>query len=1036
MAEKRKKSQPAASAGDSSAGKKTKKQKKVEETSGKKASLQEKKIKTNPAGSRIRDEIMAILMVALGIFLIVALFTSAAGQVGGVLSTVLKGCFGLVAYLLPFCLIAYALLLLMEHMAHINSRTIFFSLLMYLDLAVLNAARFEQVKEASFHLSWIREMFREGVVLQSAGAIGMTIGWGIVRLVDIAGLIIIGIVVLIICGILIANTPISEFFDRRRIRKNQKRIDALEEKTESGTADPKRDTAPVPVVRDEEVKRSGSSAPAGSSPEAASSRGRSAAERRGGSQDEGRTHPASESRRRRETVGKTGSKDRSDRSSMGENKRQILSYMNDDQLFREDSDDILGMEQMNSEERLEEVLSWLDGNPPRGKKSREEKTATQYGLPKSGNSSEIEEKQTIPEDPSSGLSGGEPVSTPSKKKGIRRLTPAAEEFWSVGDSRQDKSSSRDTAPIPSAENRPSDEITSSTASAGGSSSEPAEKDPPMPVERKSSPSSDTGSLPEAASEAVPAAAAAASAGKKKVSSVPPAEIGETAGSSKRVYELPPIDLLNPSHRTSRGDGSDLRESAELLERVLHNFGVAARVVDVNRGPSVTRFEIQPDTGVKVSSIVHLSDDIALNLRARSLRIEAPIPGKAAIGIEVQNDVSQIVSLRELIESSSFQKMQSKIGFVVGEDITGSSVVADLRSMPHMLIAGSTGSGKSVCINSIIMSMLYKATPDEVRLILIDPKVVELSNYNGIPHMLIPVVTDPSKAAAALAWAVQEMEKRYKKFADAMVRDLKSFNDKMRREEKQEEVMPQIVIIIDELADLMMAAGKQVEESICRLAQLARAAGMHMIVATQRPSVDVVTGLIKANVPSRIAFAVSSQVDSRTILDRAGAEKLVGKGDMLFSPLGSAQPQRIQGPFVTDEEIEAVLTFWKEQADDASDHGAKILGEINTVKADFDAPESEEDPLFDEAVDLVLTSGQASASMLQRRFRIGYNRAGRLVDIMEARGIIGPSEGSRPRKVLLTKDEYYGESDDAESEETGTVEIEDASANDSLPKENE
>ena len=392
-------------------------------------------------------------------------------------------------------------------------------------------------------------------------------------------------------------------------------------------------------------------------------------------------------------------------------------------------------------------------------------------------------------------------------------------------------------------------------------------------EEMTSDPSDTGSGSNPAAKMTKSEAAA-------VISAGAAEVANQAKQApqKKQYRLPPLSLLNKVKRRENGNQRmELAARAQKLENVLQNFNVSARVIDVKKGPAVTRYEIQPDTGVKVSSIVRLADDIALNLEAKSLRIEAPIPGKAAVGIEVENEKTSVVTLREMIESDSFRKAESKISFVVGEDISGNSVVEDLKGMPHLLIAGATGSGKSVCINSIIISMLYKSTPDEVKFILIDPKVVELGNYNGIPHMLIPVITDPSKAAAALAWAVQEMNDRYRKFAETGARDLKSYNTKMKRDDMPENVLPQIVIIIDELADLMMAAPSQVEEAICRLAQLARAAGMHLIVATQRPSVDVVTGLIKANIPSRIAFAVSSQFDSRTILDRSGAEKLVGKG---------------------------------------------------------------------------------------------------------------------------------------------------------------
>jgi S-DNA-T family DNA segregation ATPase FtsK/SpoIIIE len=408
--------------------------------------------------------------------------------------------------------------------------------------------------------------------------------------------------------------------------------------------------------------------------------------------------------------------------------------------------------------------------------------------------------------------------------------------------------------------------------------------------------------------------------------------------------------------------------------------------------------------------VRLADDIALNLEAKSIRIEAPIPGKAAVGIEVENERVNLVALREVIESSEFKTAKSKITFAVGKDIAGKSIVADLKSMPHMLIAGSTGSGKSVCINSIIISMLYHAKPDEVKFVLIDPKVVELGNYNGIPHLLIPVVTEPSKAAAALNWAVAEMTDRYKKFAEEGVRDLESFNNSVKKKGENERFLPQIVIIIDELADLMMAAPSQVEESICRLAQMARAAGMHLIVATQRPSVDIITGVIKANIPSRIAFAVSSQFDSRTILDMAGAEKLVGKGDMLFNPMGIAKPIRVQGTFISDSEVHKVIEYVKNQAPE-TEYASDVIHSIERVQTS--AADDDTDELLSDAIETVVRAEQASVSMLQRRFRIGYNRAARLIDMMESRGIIGPADGSRPRRVLMTEDEFLGLSAEAE-----------------------
>lgn len=501
--------------------------------------------------------------------------------------------------------------------------------------------------------------------------------------------------------------------------------------------------------------------------------------------------------------------------------------------------------------------------------------------------------------------------------------------------------------------------------------------------------------------------------KKEASSITldPNEISDTKPVVK--YKKPPISLLNKPKAVNNGNiNHDLRMKADKLEETLRNFKVDARVILVTQGPAVTRYEIQPNIGVKVSKIVNLADDIALNLEAKSIRIEAPIPGKAAVGIEIENEQINMVTLREIIDSEAFKKAKSKITFAVGKDIAGNAIVADLKSMPHLLIAGSTGSGKSVCINSIITSILYKADPDEVKLVLIDPKVVELGNYNGIPHLLIPVVTEPTKAAAALNWAVAEMTDRYKKFAEAQVRDLESYNDTMRIQGEEDQIMPQIVIIIDELADLMMAAPSQVEESICRLAQMARAAGMHLIVATQRPSVDIITGVIKANIPSRIAFAVSSQFDSRTILDMSGAEKLVGKGDMLFNPLGMGKPVRVQGTFVSDGEVHSVIEHVKGQVEEVA-YSGDVLHTIEKGNLP-EGKDDDGDELLADAIECVVSAGQASVSMLQRRFRIGYNRAARIVDMMEARGIVGPQDGSRPRQVLMTEEELAAMRSEVES----------------------
>lgn len=463
------------------------------------------------------------------------------------------------------------------------------------------------------------------------------------------------------------------------------------------------------------------------------------------------------------------------------------------------------------------------------------------------------------------------------------------------------------------------------------------------------------------------------------------------------YKLPSTTLLNKQNQKEEGSRKKIIKNAELLEETLKSFGVEARVSQATVGPTITRYEIQPSAGVKVSKIVNLTDDIALSLAAKSIRMEAPIPGKNAIGIEVANEKPLMVTLREVLESDEFKNFDSKLGVALGKDIAGKSIIADISKMPHLLIAGSTGSGKSVCINTLITSILYKAKPDEVKLLLIDPKVVELSNYNGIPHLLIPVVTDPKKAAGALNWAVTEMDKRYNLFKDKNAKDINSYN------EKSDEKLPRIVVVIDELADLMMVSSNDVEEYICRLAQKARACGIHLIVATQRPSVDVITGLIKANIPSKIAFAVSSQIDSRTILGEGGAERLLGKGDMLFSVQG-AKPQRIQGAFMSESESEKVIEFVKEQVVSEIKYEESI---VETLSKEI-TKESDDDELLSEAINFVIENNQASSSMLQRRFKIGFNRAARLIDTMEERGIVGESEGSKPRKVLITKDDLEGE----------------------------
>lgn len=501
----------------------------------------------------------------------------------------------------------------------------------------------------------------------------------------------------------------------------------------------------------------------------------------------------------------------------------------------------------------------------------------------------------------------------------------------------------------------------------------------------------------------------------------PAASGESVSAEQmppeRPYVFPPADLLTKAANKAGDSRQHLQETAMKLQQTLKNFGVNVKITNISCGPAVTRYELQPEMGVKVSKIVNLADDIKLNLAAADIRIEAPIPGKAAIGIEVPNKENVMVSFRELVESEEFKKHPSKISFGVGKDIGGKVTVADIAKMPHLLIAGATGSGKSVCINTIIMSILYKANPKEVKLIMIDPKVVELSVYNGIPHLMIPVVTDPKKAAGALHWAVDEMTDRYQKFANASVRDLKGYNAKIEslptiEGDPKPEKLPQIVIIVDELADLMMVSPGEVEESICRLAQLARACGIHLIIATQRPSVNVITGLIKANMPSRIAFAVTSGVDSRTILDMNGAEKLLGKGDMLFSPQGIPKPVRVQGAFVSDEEVSAVVGFIKEQNGQVT-YSAEMEEKLSnmesantTVAIDSGADAGDgRDVYFADAARLLMEKEKGSIGMLQRYFKIGFNRAARIMDQLEEAGIVGPEEGTKPRRVLMSPEQF-------------------------------
>jgi len=787
--------------------------KKTEKPPGRSTGSKNKKV----IGSRVKDEIWAIIIIAIGTFLLIAVQTNAAGKFGEAIATLMLGTFGAVAqYVLPYYLILYGILLFAKRAAHIGGRSVVFLILIFLMIAIVNSIRFIDPEAISFN---VVDIFDAAVRKENGGVFGMLTCGLLVKAIGKPGSYIFSFVIIIVSLMLVINTPISQFFDKMKLMRAQKR-----EERELYTA------AEEGAMEQASTRRSATVEPV-------------------------KTRAAGEEPllSGKVTVARM----------------KILDYMKDNSLFKK-------------EEAPE--------------------------LEKPAEPIEIEEEPQIQIKPL--VHKAEPE--------IEQLVPKAE---------------------PEIEPSVSEEI----------------------------------------------------------------HLGSTVV-SKGKYQLPSLDFLN---KGSRSDQSaidiNLKAKAQKLEETLSSFRVDAKVIQVTQGPAVTRYEIQPNVGVKVSSIVNLANDIALNLEAKSIRIEAPIPGKAAVGIEVENEKINMVTLRDILSSKEFKDSKSKITFAVGKDISGNAITANLKEMPHMLIAGSTGSGKSVCINSIIISILYKANPDEVKLVLIDPKVVELRNYNGIPHLLIPVVTEPSKAAAALNWAVTEMTDRYKKFADEGVRDLESFNDSVRKKNEEDRVISQIVIIIDELADLMMAAPSQVEESICRLAQMARAAGMHLIVATQRPSVDIITGVIKANIPSRIAFAVSSQFDSKTILDMGGAEKLVGKGDMLFNPIGSAKPIRVQGTFISDSEVHKVIEFVKSQTEEI-EYASDVLHTIE--KGNCQNDDDDGDELLADAIETVVKSGQASTSMLQRRFRIGYNRAARIVDMMEARGIIGPADGSRPRQVLMTEDEFY------------------------------
>lgn len=911
---------------------------------------------------RNNDVIWSITFFAIGLFLFFTVVLDTTGSFGMRVHDLCYGLFSVMAVILPFLVFAYAILLLGGRVRHIGAGTAIFGSLIYLNMCILNSYRFIDPEDIGYGFGDIAEYYRLGVSGQLGGAIGMEIGSILAKLFGMPGLLIIAITVLIISVFLVANTPISRMAGKMSRKMEENRIlRELENDERRRISDAQIEAA---VKGDASLS---SAAPAEKKPFWKSVLSGIIREE---PQEETKAAPARSGIPASTDIPAPFSS-RESAASSGKDKMDYTMVLNTPvegknvnlgrgTLFGKLKDKVVGIDSESGKTVTADTFNKI---PDPGKLGMTGEKPSGRGLYDDRNFD----------------GDGEDFGYPGRKR-----KPAADVKTGLGLGDPDEVGHSGSYGL--------------DAHGKNGKSAPAEKKPKAPKPA-----------------AKPAAETAAAKAEETQHDADDAKLaaGFNSVTEDMSYELPPVSLLKRDTGSKQMmSNMQLQERAELLEQTLNNFGVDAKVIKVTQGASVTRFEVQPAVGVKVSKITGLSDDIALNMRAKSIRIEAPIPGKAAVGIEVENDKPSPVLIRELIDSDEFRDASSVIEFVVGKDISGNNIVADLRDMPHLLIAGATGSGKSVCINSIVTSFLYKARPSELKLIMVDPKVVELGNYNGIPHMLTPVVTDPRKAARALAIAVEEMDKRYELFAEHNVKDLNSYNELMRVDGRYADCKPQIVIIIDELADLMMASPSEVENSICRLAQKARAAGMHLIVATQRPSVDVVTGLIKANIPSRIAFSVASQFDSRTILDMAGAEKLLGKGDMLFSPVGSTKPYRVQGPFISEAEINKIIKFVKKEGG-TPDYDEELRNAIEN--ADKKSSKEPQDELTEDAIAFIFKSKQASVSMLQRRFRIGYNRAARIIDEIEEKGIIGPSDGSRPRQLLITEEEYYGGYDDGGAE---------------------
>ena len=920
---------------------------------------------------RNNDVIWSITLIAIALFLFFTVVMDTTGSFGMTVHDICNGLFGKMAFALPFLVLIFALLLLGGKLSHINTRTAFFSLLIFINMCVLNSSQYIDSKNVVCGFKDIVDFYIYGVSGKKGGVIGMEIGSILAKLFGMPGLYIISITVMIISFFMVANSPISRLAGKIGSKREQNRIlKELEEDEKRRITDDQIKAAvaadPTITAGVTEKKPFWKSVISGIIRDEEPDEGTSAAS----------AAPASAPSA--EAIPKPFGNNGSARAEM--DYTQIIKTpvpASDKKLSR---GTLFG--------KMKGIFAGIDSETGENVTSESLKKSEPSG--KVGLSGDRTAPRSVYSDSRNFDSDDADYGYPGKNR-----TPASQPAKTgLG--------LRDPDEIVHSGSYGLDGHNKSGARISTTGLEPAEA--PKTVRTNSTNAAAKPKNPK------PAAAARPEAPKQEAQETPsPDDAAISAGfntvTDDMSYELPPVSLLKKDTSSKQlMNDAQLQAKAELLEQTLNDFGVDARVIKVTQGASVTRYEVQPATGVKVASITRLSDDIALNLRAKSLRIEAPIPGKAAVGIEVENDKPAPVLIRDLIDSDEFRDASSIVEFVVGKDISGNNIVADLTDMPHLLIAGATGSGKSVCINSIVTSFLYKARPSELKLIMIDPKVVELGNYNGIPHMLTPVVTDPRKAARALAIAVEEMDKRYELFAEHNVKDLKSYNELMRVDQRYADCKPQIVIIIDELADLMMASPSEVENSICRLAQKARAAGMHLIVATQRPSVDVVTGLIKANIPSRIAFSVASQFDSRTILDMAGAEKLLGKGDMLFSPVGSTKPYRVQGPYISEKEIDKVIRFVKKEGGNP-EYDEELKSAIEN--ADKKTSKEPQDELTEDAIAFIFKSKQASVSMLQRRFRIGYNRAARIIDEIEEKGIIGPSDGSRPRQLLISEEEYYG-----------------------------